>query len=228
MPPQVIHSDNIAVTAFGLCHERLTQALESRGTASMVLSGGSTPQPLYALLADSDLPWHKIHLFWGDERFVPHDDSDSNYGSARRALIDLIDIPEGNVHPWPILDSARASAEAYSDILQSTVGPDTVFDLTLLGLGGDGHTASLFPGTGVLAQPGLTVASRPATVSNERLSLTAAALSNSRTVLWLVSGADKSRALADLLADSAPAHGEYPARAISALDEHLLVTDLPV
>lgn len=226
MPPRVIHSDTPAETAFGLCHERLSQALDARGTATLVLSGGSTPRPLYGLLAAADLPWHRIHVFWGDERFVPHDHEDSNYGAARRVLLDLIDIPEGNVHPWPILESAQASAEAYSDVLQSTLGPDTVFDLTLLGLGADGHTASLFPGSGVLQEQGLTVASRPASVSNERLSLTAAALSNSRTVLWLVSGADKLQALRDLLAERAPSQAEYPARAISALDEHLLVTEL--
>lgn len=226
MPPTVIRSDTPAETAFGLCHERLTQALDSRGSATLVLSGGSTPRPLYGLLAESDLPWQRIHVFWGDERFVPHDHEASNYGAARRVLLDHIDIPEGNVHPWPILETAQASAEAYSDVLQSTLGPDTVFDLTLLGLGADGHTASLFPGTGVLRERGLTVASRPATTDEERLSLTAEALSNSRTVLWLVSGADKLPALRDLLAETAPSPGEYPARAISALNEQLLVTEL--
>lgn len=228
MPPTIVRSDNIAATALDLVRERLLQALDERGSATLVLSGGSTPVPLYRLLADSDLTWERIHLFWGDERFVPHDHEDSNYGAARRVLIDQLDIPEGNVHPWPILASPEASAEAYSDILQSTLGPDNVFDVTLLGLGADGHTASLFPGTGTVHAQGLTVASRPEGISTQRLSLTARALSDSRTVLWLVSGTDKLPALRDLLAEEAPGPDEYPARAISALGEQLLVTDLEV
>lgn len=172
------------------------------------------------------MPWERIHLYWGDERFVPHDHADSNYGAAREALLDHIGIPAGNVHPWPILDSAEASAEAYSDVLQSTMGLGAEFDLTLLGLGADGHTASLFPGTGSLSARGLTVASRPAGASSPRLSLTAPALSNSRTVMFLVSGEEKRAALADLLAQEVTGPGEKPARAISANSELLLVSDL--
>lgn len=226
MPPKPIPSDNIAETALLMCTERLTEAVDSRATATLVLSGGSTPLALYALLARAELPWSRIHVFWGDERFVPHDHEDSNYGAARRALLDLIDIPEGNVHPWPILESAEASAEAYSDILQSTLGLDALFDVTLLGLGSDGHTASLFPGTGSLRAQGLTIASRPPGVSTPRLSLTAGALSNSRSVIFLVSGADKRPALEALLAPVQESPGEQPARAISATEELLLVTDL--
>ncbi len=226
MPPKTIQSDNVAGSALQICTQRLQAASSERGSATLVLSGGSTPTKLYRLLVGADLPWHRIHVFWGDERFVPHDHADSNYGAARRALLDHIEIPEGNVHPWPILDSAEASAEAYSDVLQSTLGLDAMFDLTLLGLGADGHTASLFPGTGALAAQGLTVASRPAGAASPRLSLTASALSNSRTVLFLVTGEEKRDALSDLLAPSPEGPGEKPARAISAAEELLLLTDL--
>lgn len=226
MPPKTIQSDNIAETALQLCTERLAAAVDSRGSATFVLSGGSTPLRLYALLAQADLPWTRIHVFWGDERFVPHDHADSNYGAARRALLNHIDIPEGNVHPWPILENAEASAEAYSDVLQSTLGLDALFDVTLLGLGSDGHTASLFPGTGTLRAQGLTVASRPAGAASPRLSLTASALSSSRAVIFLVSGEDKRPALESLLAPAQSGPGEQPARAIAAREELLLVTDL--
>lgn len=226
MPPKIMRSDNIAETALQLCTERLTAAVDARATATLVLSGGSTPLKLYGLLAQADLPWNRIHVFWGDERFVPHDHPDSNYGAARRALLNHIDIPEGNVHPWPILESAEASAEAYSDILQSTLGLDALFDVTLLGLGSDGHTASLFPGTGTLRAQGLTVASRPALAASPRLSLTAGALSSSRAVIFLVSGEDKRPAFESLIAPAQSGPGEQPARAIAASEELLLVTDL--
>jgi len=226
MPPKMITTDNVAATALQICVQRLSTASEERGSATFVLSGGSTPLKLYGLLAESGLPWERIHLFWGDERFVPHDHADSNYGAARRAMLDGIGIPEGNVHPWPILDTPEASAEAYSDVLQSTLGLDAEFDVTLLGLGADGHTASLFPGTGVMRARGLTVASRPAGASSPRLSLTATALSNSRTVLFLVSGEEKRDALGALMSESQDSPGEQPARAISATQELLLLTDL--
>lgn len=229
MTPKVIHADNVAETALQLCTERLQAAVDARGSATFVLSGGSTPLKLYSLLTRTELPWSRIHVFWGDERFVPHDHPDSNYGAARRALLDWIDIPEGNVHPWPILDSSTASAEAYSDVLQSTLGLDALFDVTLLGLGSDGHTASLFPGTGAVQARGLTVASSPAGVSSERLSLTAGALSSSRTVLFLVAGADKLPALRTLVASQPDGPDrDQPARAIHAREELLLVTDQPV
>lgn len=226
MTPKAIHSDNVAGAALQICVQRLQSACSDRGSATLVLSGGTTPIKLYRLLVDADLSWHRIHVFWGDERFVPFDHADSNYGAARRALLDHVEIPEGNVHPWPVLDSPEASAEAYSDVLQSTLGLNAVFDLTLLGLGADGHTASLFPGTGALSAQGLTVASRPTGSSSPRLSLTASALSSSRTVMFLVSGDEKRGALADLLAPAQESPGEQPARAITALEELLVLTDL--
>src|SRR5690625_6930933 len=120
MPPTIVRSDNIAATALDLVRERLLQALDERGSATLVLSGGSTPVPLYRLLADSDLTWERIHLFWGDERLVPHDHEESNHGAARPELIDQLDSPAGDVHPWPILARPEASPDAYSDSVQPT------------------------------------------------------------------------------------------------------------
>ena len=183
MPPRVIRAADVAAAALPLCVASLQEAVDSVGTATFVLSGGSTPLALYRLLAGADLDWSRIHVFWGDERFVPHDDPASNYGVARRAFLDALDIPEGNVHPWPVLETPEASAEAYSDILQSLLGLDFSFTLTLLGLGSDRHTASLFPGTGAVHARGLTVASRPPAASEPRLSLTIEALNRSARII---------------------------------------------
>lgn len=227
MPRKVIHSAGIAETALLVCREKLRHALDSRGRASLVLSGGSTPLGLYALLAGSDLPWEKISVFWGDERFVPPEHGDSNSGAARVVLLEPAGVPETNIHPWPILGTPEESAEAYAGVLTRELGPEPVFDLTLLGLGADGHTASLFPRSPALRAPGLTAADRPATTQHARLTLTTRALSSSRTVMFLVSGDDKREALQELLAgDAGTADGDAPARAITALEELLVVTDM--
>jgi 6-phosphogluconolactonase len=225
MIPTVINSEDLTQTAFDLTLQHLRMALAERDRAAFVLSGGSTPLRLYERLRSADLSWERIHLFWGDERFVAPDHEDSNYGAAQRVLLSGIDIPAANVHPWPILDTPEASAAAYSDVLHGILGAEPEFDLTLLGLGADCHTASLFPGTDVLQAEGLTVSSWPPASVGPRLSLTAAALSSSRTAMFLVSGSDKAEALSRLL-DANVSPEQCPARAVSALDELLLVTDL--
>ncbi|MGA7384675.1 MAG: 6-phosphogluconolactonase [Methylocella sp.] len=126
---------------------------------SLCLSGGSTPKRAYELLADLGAPldWQKVHLFWGDERFVPPDHQDSNFRMAREALIGHVTIPAAQVHPVPTnAASPEEAAAMYEATLQGFYGSKTLdperplFDVTLLGLGEDGHTASLFPGTAAL------------------------------------------------------------------------------
>lgn len=205
----------------------MKEAVEQRGRFLMVLSGGRTPDALYRRLAEMpDLPWHGVHLFWGDERFVPPDHQDSNARAARAAFIDLLSIPVQQVHTWPILDTPKQSAEAYAATIEREAGSPPLFDLNLLGLGSDCHTASLFPGTGTHNASGLTVHSRPSQATGDRLSLTAGALGRSRTTLFLVTGAGKRQALSALLAGGDPA--DCPARAIGALERLLLLTDQPL
>jgi 6-phosphogluconolactonase len=225
---EAISTTDAAGRAADLVVAAIDGAVTERGRFLMVLSGGSTPAPLYRLLAERPgIPWTRVHLFWGDERFVPVDHPDSNQRSAREELTDRIDIPEEQVHPWPILASPAASAAAYASLLAKVAGDPPAFDLALLGLGSDCHTASLFPGTGTHLAPGLTVASRPAAVAQDRLSLTASALGSSRTVLFLVTGREKREALTALLAESGdPA--ACPARAIGARERLLLLTDQPL
>ncbi|MGH6934920.1 MAG: 6-phosphogluconolactonase [Methylocella sp.] len=186
------------------------QASGVSGRFSLSLSGGSTPKRAYELLAESSasLDWRKIHLFWGDERFVPPDHRDSNFRMAREALIDHVPIPAAQVHPIPTNSSSpEEAAGRYEITLQDFYGGKTLdperplFDVTLLGLGEDGHTASLFPGTKALDERDAWVTSIIGVKSEPRISLTYPALQSSRLVVFIVSGAKKRDILARVLAN---------------------------
>jgi 6-phosphogluconolactonase len=181
------------------------------GRFGLSLSGGTTPKRVYELLAAKDiggtLDWQKVHLFWGDERFVPPDHQMSNFRMAREALIDHVPIPAAQVHAIPTTwGSPQEAADLYSATLQAYYGTATLdparplFDLTLLGLGEDGHTASLFPGTSALSERGTWVTSIVGAKSEPRISLTYPALESSREILFIVSGAKKQEILARVLA----------------------------
>jgi 6-phosphogluconolactonase len=176
----------------------------------LCLSGGSTPKRVYELLADlgASLDWQKVHLFWGDERFVPPDHRDSNFRMAREALIDHVAIPAAQVHPIPTNSGTPEEAAAlYEATLQGFYGSKTLdperplFDVTLLGLGEDGHTASLFPGTKALDERAAWVTSSIGVKPEPRISLTYPALQSSRVILFVVSGAKKRDILARVLAN---------------------------
>ena len=140
------------------------QALASTGRFAIALSGGSTPKRLYEVLAEPDFahrfPWERTHLFWGDERFVPADSADSNYRMTRLALLDHVKVPPGHIHPMPTSGNPAEAAQAYQATLEQYYSHETLdmarplFDVTLLGLGENGHTASLFPGTPAARWPG--------------------------------------------------------------------------
>jgi 6-phosphogluconolactonase len=177
-------------------------AAAKEGTFSISLSGGSTPRQLYQLLAQAPyrdaFPWKRTHLFWGDERFVPYDDDQSNYRMVREALLDYAPIPAENIHPVPTEHTTPdGAADAYQRTLQSFYGADDlvadrpVFDVMLLGLGPDGHTASLFPGTATLAVRDRWVAAVVGAKAKARITLTYPALESSRHVAFLVAGDDK-------------------------------------
>ncbi len=186
------------------------RAASPSGRFSLSLSGGSTPKRAYELLVDSgaSFDWQKVHLFWGDERFVPPDHRDSNFRMAREALIDHVPIPAAQVHPIPTgCGSPEESAALYEATLQRFYGSETLdperplFDVTLLGLGEDGHTASLFPGTKVLDERGAWVTSVIGVKPEARISLTYPALNSSGVVLFIVSGEKKREILTRVLAN---------------------------
>lgn len=187
--------------------QTLRAALKAREEATCVLTGGSTPRPLYRLLATDyahALDWARVRVFFSDERFVPPDHAASNYRMAREALLDALPNPPPRVHPFPTeLPSPAEAAHAYERTLRGVFGDGGPrFDLVLLGMGSDGHVASLFPGGPELAErERWAVASEaPAGAEvRERLSLTLPVLSSGRTVLFLVSGAAKREAVRAVL-----------------------------
>jgi 6-phosphogluconolactonase len=192
--------------------ERFTRAVEQavaeRGYAFVALSGGSTPKQMGTILARepyrSRIPWNRVHIFWGDERWVPLGSSESNAGEARRGFLDLVPIPPGNIHSWDTAaESPQEAAATYETLLRELfTEPSGVprFDLVLLGMGEDGHTASLFPNTGALVADGrLAVANYVPRMDASRLTLTAPVLNAGREILFLVGGPGKADTLEAVL-----------------------------
>jgi len=223
------HVEDVAAAAGALLVEKAAESADARGRFVVALSGGSTPLKMYAWLVAhcADAPfWAHTHLFWGDERFVPHTHPASNYGAAKAALLDRLTVSPAGVHPWPYREGEPdAAAAEYADTLEDVLEGNP-FDLTFLGLGDDAHTASLFPGTGAVFDEGRTTVVRPSG-KETRLSLTTGQLSQSRTVAFLVQGEGKRAALeATLSPTDTPDLNRTPARAVSAREELLWLTDV--
>jgi 6-phosphogluconolactonase len=180
-------------------------SIRKRGRFTVALSGGSTPQPLYAALGSEEhknrLDWDHIHLFWGDERHVPSTHPDSNYGMVHKALLSKIVIPASNIHRVPTALDVHAAARQYEGVLQSFFdGALPRFDLVLLGMGEDGHTASLFPhSAGLNEEERWFIANYAPKKEVWRLTLTKNVINNARNVLVLVRGAAKAKMLKDVL-----------------------------
>ena len=197
----------------------VNDAIQTVGTCSIVLSGGATPRTLYHLLASefrAEIPWANVQVFWGDERYVPPEDSRSNYRMAKEALLDYVPCPPANIHPMPTHSpSADAAARDYERTLRNHFGEEWPrFDIVLLGLGDDGHTASLFPGSLALAERTRWVVAAQAPVEpHVRLTLTLPALTRARAVFVLVGGATKAEALRHVL-EGAGDWIKYPAAGI--------------
>jgi len=205
--------------------DRMQTAIAQNGRCTIALAGGSTPKPLYASLVEADIDWSKVHVFWGDERYVQPDHPDSNEGMARQAWLNHINIPADNIHPMPTNEAkpamaATAHETAIYDVFQLAPGEVPAFDIILLGMGDDGHTASLFPQTEALA-----VCDRLVTVGNKqgepRLTFTLPVLNNAQCIIFLVAGANKQDALQQVLAPaSEPVDANmYPARYVDAAGE---------
>jgi 6-phosphogluconolactonase len=197
-------------------------AIRERGQFTIALSGGSTPKPLYAALATQKLPWEKIHIFWGDERYVPPDHPDSNELMARGAWLDHVPLPPDNIHPVPTLEPTPELAAAkyeqqLKEFFHSPPGKFPSLDVVLLGMGDDAHTASLFPHTAALK-----VRDRLITVGNKdgnpRITFTHPFINSAKNVIFLVAGANKRQALAEVFA---PASDDftYPSRLIQPQGE---------
>ena len=190
------------------------EAVAARGRFTVALSGGSTPKRLYELLAAapsrSQIDWGRVEFFWGDERCVPPDHKDSNYRMAREAMLAHLPIPHEHIHRMEAERSDReAAARDYEAVIArvfgvSSGGEPPALDLLLMGMGPDGHTASLFPHTQALDETRRwVVPNHVPQLNTDRMTLTRPILNRGREVLFLVAGADKAERLAEVLAGPA-------------------------
>lgn len=222
------------------CAERIVEAaqsaIEARGRFSMALTGGSTPLKTYAALGErhrSRLDGARVHLFVGDERRVPLDDARSNFGAAMRAGLAKLELPPTALHPMPVpalasgaVDEAQedAAARAYERELRSQA-PEGL-DLVLLGMGDDGHVASLFPGAiGSMPRGRWVLAAKapPSSPVERRLTLSFEAIAASRQVLFLVTGARKAKVVDEVL----HGRGDHPAALVRAREGVTWILDAP-
>jgi len=217
--------DALALRAADLFALAAQEAAAARGRFAVALSGGETPRALYRLLArqqfSQKVPWRRVQLYWGDERCVPPDGAQSNYGMARDAFIKHVPIASENVHRLRGEDPPEEAARAYDQELRDLAAKERpqvdvpVFDLVLLGLGTDGHTASLFPHSDALAVEDSFAAATRAPDGSPRLTVTAPVINAARRVWFLVSGAKKAGIVAEVLEglrvpNAVPAQGVAP------------------
>jgi 6-phosphogluconolactonase len=197
--------------------EAAARAIAERGRFLLVLAGGSTPRGVYGRLGSGpreDPDWERVHLFWGDERCVPPEHPESNFRMAHEALLRHVAVPPSNLHRIPGELAAEQAAARYEAELETFFGavapadPEGghTFDLVLLGIGADGHTASLFPGSPALRATGWAAAAEapPDAAVRERVTVTLPAINGSREVLFLATGADKRHVIARALTGAEP------------------------
>ena len=230
--PQLRTFDNPEALARGVAQWLLGIVKERGGTCAVCLSGGSTPRRLYEVLGvppiATRLPWDDVHWFWGDERFVAPDHPDSNFRMVDEALLSIAPIPGDNIHPVPTQGmSLQEAAASYERLLKNFYGEDRLdarrplFDVTFLGLGEDGHTASLFPGTPALEEQHRWVVPVEPRGLEPRISLTYPVLDSSRVVAFLVAGARKR----EIVARAMSGDRSLPAARVHAVGETIWFAD---
>ena len=217
--------DALALRAADLFALAAQKAAAARGRFAVALGGGETPRALYKLLArqqfSQKIPWRRVHLYWGDERCVPPGDAASNYGMAHAAFINHVPIAAENVHRMRGEDPPELAAQAYDADLRALAAHSRpavdvpVFDLVLLGLGTDGHTASLFPHSEALAEEERLAVATQSPDGLPRLTVTAPVINAARRVWFLVSGARKAGMVAEVIEglrvpNAVPAQGVAP------------------
>ena len=224
--------ENLSRAAANLFTAQAAESITKRDRFLVALNGGNTPMRLFRLLATDhrdQVDWKRVHFFWGDERCVPPDDAGSSYGQARDALLSRVPIPDSNIHRIKCDPSARSgrrlgpveASKEYSPVLKEYTSPPLEwprFDLVYLGMGEDGHTASLFPGSPVEeAEPVIPVTAHYQDRPANRVTLTPAVFNSARRVVFMVTGAKKAVTLAEVLSDRYNP-GQYPAQRINPND----------
>lgn len=188
--------DAVAQHAATLVVQKIGAAVATRGRACLAFSGGRTPWPMMRALADADVPWGQVHVFQTDERIAPMDDPARTLPQLRTVLLAHVPIPPEHVHPMPVEDGAlQAAAERYASTLAGVAGTPPVLDLVHLGLGDDGHTASLVPGDAALTVDTTDVTLSGPYQGHRRMTLTFPLINRAETILWLVTGQGKARVL---------------------------------
>jgi 6-phosphogluconolactonase len=222
--------DSLAAAAAALFSAAVLEAIALRGKFLVALSGGSTPKTLFTLLAQSpyqtQIPWPAVHVFWGDERLVPPDDPGSNYYHAQQLLLDKVPIPHSQIHRMRGELTALNAVEDYERQLKSAAEDRAAwprFDLALMGMGADGHTASLFPRSNALMEntkPVLSVTADYAGRPAQRITLTPPVFNDARRVLFLIAGEDKATAL-DAVINGPLDVQNWPAQSIQPISKGL-------
>ena len=202
-------------------------SIKKKGSFAIAISGGSTPRPIHRLLARepyiSDIPWDKMHLFWVDERWVPYQDPASNYGTAKEDFLDMVPLGPTQIHRMPVETTPEDGAKQYQkdliDFFNIKGKRFPAFDLIILGIGKDGHTASLFPGQHALCEEEKMVM---AIIGGDpfvyRLTLTLPVLNNAGKILFVVSGKGKSEILSKVLTQR---HIKLPAQLVKPVNNEL-------
>jgi 6-phosphogluconolactonase len=223
----------LAAAAAELFVERAADAQARRGWFHLALSGGSTPRAFHALLAASPLrekvDWSRIQFFWGDERCVPPDNAESNYLMARQTLLDAVPVPSDHIHRIRGEDDPAGAASAYeAEIWRVFGGPSgqtPAFDLIYTGMGPDGHTLSLFPHTAALSvSDRLVTANHVPQLNTDRITFTTTLANNAALVAFVIAGADKAGALAQVL-EGPPNPDLYPSQLIAPSGELLFLLE---
>lgn len=206
-------------------------ALATKGAFRVSLSGGSTPKTLYALLASDEFrgrfPWARVSWYWGDERFVPYDHPESNYRMTREAMLAKAPVPPENIHPVPADGTPEEAASRYERTLQAAYGGAVLdparplFDITLLGLGSDGHTASLLPDDPVLRERKRWVAAVSHGRPEVRITMTYPVIESSRQVAFLVAGKEKATIFSAIRAGGS----QVPAARVNPVGELIWFVD---
>lgn len=223
--------DDGAALAQRVAEWMTSMALAAKGDFRVSLSGGSTPKALYGLLASDAFvrrfPWDRVFWYWGDERFVPHDHPESNYRMVREVMLARAPVPPSNIQPVPADGTAADAARRYERTLQEAYGGAVLdparplFDITLLGLGADGHTASLLPGEPVLDERERWVAAVSHGRPEVRITMTYPVIDSSRHVAFLVAGREKAAILRTIRAGGS----HVPAARVKPVGELIWFTD---
>jgi 6-phosphogluconolactonase len=194
-------ADTVALEAAKFIAERASNRILQVGQFSMAVSGGSTPWKMLERLTEQTVDWEQVHWFQVDERIAPAGHEERNMTQMQRSLLDRVSIPESVVHPMPVeSDDLNIAALEYAELLRRVSGQPAVLDLVHLGMGPDGHTASLVPGDSVLDIHDVDVALTASAYQNRlRMTLTYPLINRAREILWLMTGHSKQEMLARLL-----------------------------